>query len=109
MLCLANERAYGLRSYLLSKWLVVRIGCVDSFAAAVGPQLVFALPNDVHAIRLFSSPSTALISQLSKQQMDLLIAIGDTSKSDLVDILALWSEHYCVVVPSDHDTRGLNP
>lgn len=107
LLSLADEMAHGVRSFSRSKRAVVRIGCVDSFAATIGPQLVRALPTKVHKVRLFSGLSPALISQFSNQQMDLLIAAGDIGNSALVDRRALLSEHYCVVVPADHDTRGL--
>lgn len=107
LLSLADEMAHGVRTFSRSKRPVVRIGCVDSFAATIGPQLVRALSTKVHKVRLFSGLSPALISQLSNRQMDLLIAAGDIGNSALVDRRALLSEHYCVVVPADHDIRGL--
>ncbi len=107
LLGLADEMAHGVRSFSGSKRPVVRIGCVDSFAATIGPQLVRALSDRVHKVRLFSGLSPALIGQFNNRQMDLLISAGDIGNTALVNRRVLLSEYYCVVVPTDHDVRAL--
>ena len=99
--------AHGVRSFSRSKRPVVRIGCVDSFAATIGPQLVRALSTKVYKVRLFSGLSPALISQFSNRQMDLLISAGDIGNSALVNRRALLSENYCVALPAGHDVSRL--
>ena len=107
LLGLADEMAHGVRSFSRSKSPVVRIGCVDSFAATIGPQLVRALSGKVHKVRLFSGLSPALIAQFNNRQMDLLISAGDAGNTALVSRRALLSEHYCVAVPTEQAARGL--
>ncbi len=107
LLSLADEMGHGVRGFNRSKRPVVRIGCVDSFAATIGPQLVRALSGKVHKVRLFSGLSPALISQFNNRQMDLLISTGDVGNTAFVSRRALLSERYCVVLPTGHNARGL--
>ena len=107
LLSLADETAHSVRSFNRSKRPVVRIGCIDSFAATIGPQLVRALSNKVHKVRLFSGLSPALISQFTNRQMDLLISTGDIGNTAFVRRRTLLSEQYCVVVPAAQDTSQL--
>ena len=107
LLGLADEMAHGVRSFSRSKRPVVRIGCIDSFAATIGPQLVRALADKVHKVRLFSGLSPALISQFNNRQMDLLISTGDIDNSAFVNRRTLLSEQYCVVLPASHEPSGL--
>ena len=107
LLSLADETAHSVRSFNRSKRPVVRIGCIDSFAATIGPQLVRALSHKVHKVRLFSGLSPALISQFTNRQMDLLISTGDIGNTAFVRRRTLLSEQYCVVVPAAQDTSQL--
>lgn len=102
LLALAEDMAHGVRALGRSKRPVVRIGCIDSFAATIGPQLVRALSEKAHKVRLYSGLSPALVQQLTQRQMDLLIATGDIGNAALVSRRLLLSEQYCVVVPAAH-------
>lgn len=99
LLNLADDMANSVRAFSRSKRAVVRIGCIDSFAATIGPQLVRALSDKVHKVRLFSGLSPALIQQFGNRQMDLLISTGDIGNAALVTRHVLLSEQYCVALP----------
>lgn len=97
----AGEMGEGVRSFSRSKRAIVRIGCIDSFAATIGPQLVRALSGKMHKVRLFSGLSPALIAQFSSRQLDLLVATGDTGTEAFTTRCKLLTEQYVVVVPPD--------
>lgn len=97
----ASEMSEGVRSFSRSKRPIVRIGCIDSFAATIGPQLVRALSGKMHKVRLFSGLSPSLISQFSSRQLDLLVASGDAENDAFATRCRLLSEQYVVVLPAD--------
>lgn len=97
----ASEMSEGVRSFSRSKRPIVRIGCIDSFAATIGPQLVRALSGKMHKVRLFSGLSPALISQFSNRQLDLMVATGDMGNEAFVSRRELLSEQYVVVLPAE--------
>lgn len=105
LLSLAADMSQGVRSFSRSKRPVVRIGCIDSFAATFGPQLVKGLSGNVHNVRLFSGLSPALTAQFNNRQIDLLITTGDLGGTAFVARQALLTEQYLVVVPADHEIR----
>lgn len=108
LLSLAGDMAQTVRTVSRTRRAVLRIGCIDSFAATIGPQLVRSLSDRVHKVRLFSGLSPALIEQFSNRQMDLLISTGDIGYAAQVTRRKLLSEQYCVVVPREYevDTSG---
>ena len=97
----AGEMSEGVRSFSRSKRPIVRIGCIDSFAATIGPQLVRALSGKMHKVRLFSGLSPALINQFANHQLDFMVATGEMGNQALVNRRRLLSEQYVVVLPSD--------
>lgn len=103
LLNLADDMAHSVRAFSRTKRSVVRIGCIDSFAATIGPQLVRALSDKVHKVRLFSGLSPALIQQFGNRQMDLLISTGDMGNAALVSRHVLLSERYCVALPLNYE------
>lgn len=96
----ASEMSDSVRSFSRSKRPIVRLGCIDSFAATIGPQLVRALSDKMHKVRLFSGISPALINQFSNRQLDLMVVTGDLGNEVFVNRRELLSEHYVVILPA---------
>jgi hypothetical protein len=53
--------------------VVVRRGCVDSFAATIGPIIIRALADTSHQIRLWSGITPTLDAQLEARQLDMAV------------------------------------
>lgn len=101
LLQLANEMSEGMRHFSRAKRPIARIGCVDSFAATIGPHLVRALSGRMHKVRLLSGLSPALIHQFQNNQLDVVVATGDMANEALVNRRELLSEQFVVILPPD--------
>lgn len=101
LLQLASEMSEGMRDFSRAKRPIVRIGCVDSFAATIGPDLVRALSGKMHKVRLLSGLSPALINQFQNKQLDVVVATGDMANEALVNQCELLSEQFVVILPAD--------
>lgn len=97
----ADEMADGVRALHRSKRPVVRIGCIDSVAATIGPQLVRGLSEKAYKVRLYSGLAPALVNQFANRQMELLISTGDLGNATLTIRRELLSEQHFVAVPRD--------
>lgn len=82
-----------------AKGTMVRIGCVDSFAATVCPQLVKGLSGSSSKITLWSGITPVLDEQMNTRQIDVAITtVGTTKRSGIVR-QRLFSENYFAVFP----------
>ena len=104
----AAEMTESVRHLSRAKRSIVRLGCVDSFAATIGPQLVRGMTGSMHKVRLASGLSPALNHQFAQRQLDLLVTTSDLGGEALVQRRALMSEQYVVAVPArlDLGVRG---
>jgi DNA-binding transcriptional LysR family regulator len=95
----AHEMDEGVRSLSRSARSAVRVGCVDSFAATLGPQLVRGLFGRVQRLQLLSGLMPDLEQRFADRQLDLLIGTHDTGSQHGIDSLPLLSERFVVVLP----------
>src|SRR5206468_11286483 len=51
----------------------IRLGCVDSFAATLGPALVTGLSGSSREIVMFSGITPVLMEQLRRRELDLAV------------------------------------
>lgn len=102
LLTRAGQMMESVRSVSRAKRMIVRIGCIDSFAATVGPLLIKALATSSHQIRLWSGIVPSLDHQMESRQLDLTVT---TSNSPLAGISRseLMVERYFVVVPASFE------
>jgi DNA-binding transcriptional LysR family regulator len=107
LLTRADQMMESVRNVSRAKRMVVRFGCVDSFAATVGPLLIKALSSSSHQIRLWSGITPTLEGLIESRQLDLAVT---TSVSSLPGISRsqLFTERYYAVVPAtfEIDTLG---
>lgn len=90
------------------KRTLVRIGCVDSFAATLGPSLIKGLSGASRQIRLWSGLTPALNSQLENRQLDLSVTTEVFTHKVEIEARFLFSEAYLFVLPRDYDVPGTN-
>jgi DNA-binding transcriptional LysR family regulator len=82
------------------------MGCVDSFAATIGPLLIKALSTSSHQIRLWSGISPTLDAQTEGRQLDLAVTTSITSLPG-ISRSQLFAERYYVVVPATFEINKL--
>ena len=102
LLTQADQMVESVRSVSRAKRMTVRIGCVDSFAATVGPLLIKGLSGSSHQIRLWSGITPTLDASIVGRQLDLAVTTNGQPSPGITRTM-LFSESYYVVVPSDFD------
>ncbi|MGY6272015.1 LysR family transcriptional regulator [Achromobacter denitrificans] len=97
----ADQMVEGVRSVTRAKRVVVRLGCVDSFAATIGPIIIRALAGTSQQIRLWSGITPTLDAQLDARQLDMAVTTTGMGAAAGVRRRKLFSEPYVVVLPKD--------
>lgn len=77
----------------------LRLGCVDSFAATVGPALIQALSGTVQQMQLWSGLTPSLAGQLQAREIDLAICTETSLDSRRIVQRPLFSESLVLVLP----------
>jgi DNA-binding transcriptional LysR family regulator len=103
----AHEMDEGVRSLSRSARSAVRLGCVDSFAATLGPPLVRGLIGRVHRLQLLSGLVPDLHQRFADRRLDLLISTQDPGGQAGIDALPLLAEQFVLVLPPGRERRGL--
>ena len=80
----------------------VRLGCVDSFAATVGPELIRAMSGSSRQISMWSGLTPGLSRQMHDRELDVAVCT-QTALTDarLVEV-PLFSEAFVAVVARSH-------
>lgn len=99
LLMRADQMVESVRSVSRAKRLIVRFGCVDSFAATIGPLLIKALSSSSHQIRLWSGITPTLVGLIEGRQLDLAVTTSVTSLPG-ISRAQLFTERYYVVLPA---------
>lgn len=102
----ADEMVENVRSVSRAKRMIVRFGCVDSFAATIGPVLIKALSSSSHQIRLWSGITPAMDGLLAARQLDLAVTTS-TGTTTGIARARLFDERYYVVLPAKFETARL--
>ncbi|SDV50715.1 LysR family transcriptional regulator [Chitinasiproducens palmae] len=102
----AEQMVEGVRNVTRAKRIVVRLGCVDSFAATLGPIIIRALTGTSQQIRLWSGITPALDAQLDARQLDLAVTTTGVSSAPGIRRQKLFSEPYHVVLPREFEMEG---
>ncbi|WP_051378307.1 LysR family transcriptional regulator [Derxia gummosa] len=82
----------------------IRLGCVDSFAATVGPALIRALAGSARQLQLWSGLTPGLSAQLQARELDLVICTDTRLDDTRISQRLLFSEAFVAVFP-----RGVLP
>lgn len=99
LLTRADQMMESVRSVSRAKRMIVRFGCVDSFAATIGPLLIKALSSSSHQIRLWSGITPTLDGLIEGRQLDLAVTTSVVSLPG-ISRAQLFTERYYVVLPA---------
>lgn len=86
----------------------IRLGCVDSFAATVGPQLIRALSGKARQIQMWSGLTPTLAAQMQARELDMAICTDAGVQDPRVAQRLLFSESWVAVFPKDHPLAPLD-
>jgi len=78
--------------------LPVRLGCVDSFAATVGPELIRAMSGSARQIALFSGLTPGLSDQMHAREIDVAVCTQTVLNDSRIVEMPLFSEAFVAVV-----------
>lgn len=98
----ADQMTESIRALTRAKRALVRLGCIDSFAATIGPQLVRGLVGRLHRVRMYSGLSPDLLAQFQNHQIDMLMTTSDVAGESGVAQLPLFTEQFVVALPKDY-------
>jgi DNA-binding transcriptional LysR family regulator len=82
--------------------LPVRLGCVDSFAATVGPELIRAVSGSTRQISLWSGLTPGLSKQLHDRELDIAVCTQTTLNDARIVEVPMFSEAFVAVVARSH-------
>jgi DNA-binding transcriptional LysR family regulator len=99
LLTRADQMMESVRNVSRAKRMIVRFGCVDSFAATIGPLLIKALASSSHQIRLWSGITPTLDALIEGRQLDLAVTTSLTALPG-ISREQLFTERYYAVVPA---------
>ncbi|WP_114814410.1 LysR family transcriptional regulator [Paraburkholderia kururiensis] len=82
--------------------LPVRLGCVDSFAATVGPELIRAVSGTSRQISMWSGITPGLSKQLHDRELDVAVCTQTALSDARIVEVPLFSEAFVAVVARSH-------
>jgi DNA-binding transcriptional LysR family regulator len=95
----ASQLDETIRELSRSRRALLRVGCVDSFAAAIGPDLVRGMVSKVQRLRLTSGLNPGLAHQFADHQLDLLITTDAPRDEPGRVCIPLFSEQFLLALP----------
>ena len=93
----ARQIAEQLRASVRQEHAQLRLGCVDSFAATIGPALVRALSGATRQLQLWSGLTPGLNQQLLARELDLAICTEVPLQDSRITQRLLFSERWVAV------------
>lgn len=85
----------------------IHLGCVDSFAATVGPRLIRALSGSAQQILMWSGLTPILTEQLRRRELDFAICTDSAIDDPRIVQRLLFSESWVAVFPKAHAVQTL--
>jgi DNA-binding transcriptional LysR family regulator len=85
----------------------IHLGCVDSFAATVGPRLIRALSGSAQQILMWSGLTPMLNEQLRGRELDFAICTDSAIDDPRIVQRLLFSESWVAVFPKGHAVQAL--
>lgn len=105
LLAHANAVAQRIRDAARPDHAQIRLGCVDSFAATLGPALVSGLSGTTREIVMFSGLAPILLEQLRRRELDLAVCTDIAAEQARIAQRLLFSESFVAVVPRSGKRR----
>ena len=86
----------------------IRLGCVDSFAATIGPALIRGLAGSARQLQLLSGLTPGLNAQLQNAELDLAVCTEVPVANARLSQRLLFSERWVAVFPPGAAPRSLS-
>ena len=102
LLARANAMVDQVRATSRHELAQIHLGCVDSFAATVGPQLIRAMAGSARQILMWSGLTPTLTAQLQGRELDLAICTDPGISDPRIVQRLLFSESWVAVFPRQH-------
>ncbi|MGF6961162.1 DNA-binding transcriptional LysR family regulator [Paraburkholderia youngii] len=93
----AQDISSRLKDAAQGEMLPVRLGCVDSFAATVGPELIRAMSNSARQIELWSGLTPTLAGQIHRGEVDVVVCTQTPITDTRLFEMPLMSEAFLAV------------
>lgn len=103
----ARNVAEELRKSVRLDHAQLRLGCVDSFAATLGPALVRGLSGATRQLQLWSGLTPGLNAQLLNRELDLAICTEVPVSDARIAQRLMFSESWVAVFPKGYATSPL--
>lgn len=100
LLSRAGQMGESVRSISRTRRALLRVGCVDSFAATIGPALVRGLSGRVQRLRLVSGINPGLAIQFGDHQLDVMVTTDEPRDGSDRVALPLFSEPFLLALPA---------
>lgn len=79
----------------------IRLGFVDSFASALGAELINALENRAHSVSAWSGLTPSLTESLTQRQVDLIVTTDPMENQEDYESIYLFRDPFVLVLPPD--------
>ncbi len=96
----AGQMSESVRALSRTRRSLLRLGCVDSFAATIGPHMVRGLAGRVQRLRLVSGINPGLAQQFDNHQLDVLVTTDDPRPGPGQACVPLFSEQFLLALPA---------
>jgi DNA-binding transcriptional LysR family regulator len=105
LLAQANAMVDQVRASSRHEHTQIHLGCVDSFAATVGPRLIRALTGSARQIQMWSGLTPSLTAQLQGRELDFVICTDPGLSDARIAQQLLFSESWVAVFPRGHTVQ----
>jgi DNA-binding transcriptional LysR family regulator len=102
LLAQANAMVDQVRATTRHEHTQIHLGCVDSFAATVGPRLIRAMTGSARQILMWSGLTPSLTEQLQGRELDFVICTDPGIADARIAQQLLFSESWVAVFPRGH-------
>lgn len=99
LLAHARQVSVQLADLTRAEEILIRLGCVDSFAATVGPALVKAVSGTSRQVTMWSGLTPMLAEQIQARELDMAIVTETTLRDSRVRQKPLFAERFVAAVP----------
>ncbi|MFT4065465.1 LysR family transcriptional regulator [Paraburkholderia sp.] len=93
----AHAVSSRIRDAALGQTLPVRLGCVDSFAATIGPELIRAMSGSARQIEMWSGLTPTLSQQIHQREVDVVVCTQPPVSDTRIAEAPLFSESFLAV------------
>jgi len=85
----------------------LRLGCIDSFAATIGPALIKGLDNHENTLQLYSGLTPDIARQLDEHQIDFAVSTDPMVDRESIHCVSLFHEAWLAVYPKGQAPQHL--